>query len=56
MTATELRAFALGHGLGPTPKETGINYIVETKTFGRWGCKVDMESGLVKAVTYNFAS
>lgn len=56
MSAAELREFATEHGLGPTPPESGVAYIVESKAFGRFGCKVLLEGGVVKAAEYNFAS
>lgn len=56
MTIKELREFASVHGLSPEPKkESGINYIVETKTYGRFGCKVTTETGFVKESEYHFA-
>jgi hypothetical protein len=56
MSGTELREFAVQHGLGPRPPEAGVAYIVESKTFGRFGCKVLLEGGVVKAAEYSFAS
>ncbi|QGX03641.1 hypothetical protein [Beggiatoa leptomitoformis] len=56
MTTKELQAFALTHGLSSFKlKESGINYVVETKTYGRFGCKVITESGFIKESEYNFA-
>ena len=55
MSLAQLREFASVNGLGPKPRESGVSYIVEPKTFGRFGCKVLVEGGVVKAAEYNFA-
>ncbi len=56
MPVSELRAFADKHGLGPhLPRESGVNFLVESKTFGRYGCKVELMDGIVKKAEYNFA-
>jgi len=55
MSIPHLREFASVNGLGPKPRESGVSYIGETKTFGRFGCKVLVESGVVKTAEYNFA-
>ncbi len=53
---SELRAFVDKHGLGPhLLRESGANFLVESKTFGRYGCKVELIDGIVKNVEYNFA-
>jgi hypothetical protein len=49
-----LREFALAHELRP-PRGDGINYLVETKTFGRYGCQVTVENQVVKESRYGFA-
>jgi hypothetical protein len=49
-----LRELALAHGL-KTPRGEGINYLVETKTFGRYGCKVAVENKVVKESRYDYA-
>jgi len=56
MSVAQLREFASTHGLDPKPRESGASYIVESKTFGRFGCKVLLEGGVVKLAEYNFAS
>jgi len=52
---SELVEFALKNGLGPEPKQSGLSIIVESKTFGRWGCLIELERGVVKNVEYNYA-
>lgn len=51
----DLRKFAAANGLGPTPSEKGVAYIVERRTFGRYGCKVVLGDGHVKSSEFNFA-
>lgn len=55
MTLSQLDAFARTNGLGPTPRNSPIVYLVETRTFGRWGCKVTLETGVVRSSEYHFA-
>ncbi|NQD35618.1 hypothetical protein HPT27_01200 [Permianibacter sp. IMCC34836] len=56
MSISELRAFGLAKGLGPEPhNESGVNFMVERKTYGRYGCKIVIESGVVKGAQYDFA-
>lgn len=51
----ELRAFALSHGLHPEPHEDGVNFLMESRTFGRFGCKVTLQRGLVLQSEYTFS-
>jgi hypothetical protein len=56
MSISQLRIFGVEHGLTPQPRnESGVNYMVESKTYGRFGCKVVLEAGVVKNSEYNFA-
>jgi len=56
MNVSELRDFGKKHGLGPQPSgESGVHYMVESRTFGRYGCKVNLEAGIVKSADYNLA-
>lgn len=55
MSISELGAFGAKHHLTLPHSESGVNFMVEGKTLGRFGCKVDMEAGVVKLVEYNFA-
>ena len=56
MPVAELRAFGKKHGVGPQPSgESGVHYMVESRTFGRYGCKVTLEAGIVKSADYNLA-
>lgn len=56
MSVAELRAFGKKHGLGPAaPGDSGVHFMAETRTFGRYGCTVILEAGIVKDAKYNFA-
>ncbi|MCX7066434.1 MAG: hypothetical protein NTW85_01870 [Methylococcales bacterium] len=55
MTISELRTFGIEHELLRPRNESGINYMVESKTYGRYGCKVLLEAGIVKNAEYTFA-
>ncbi len=55
LTIAELRMFTSKNRLGPEPKESGISFIVERKTFGRWGCKVELVNGVVVSSEYVYA-
>lgn len=57
MAFSELKAFGSEHGLGPQPhNESGIIFMVESKTYGRYGCRILLEAGQVKTAEYNFAN
>jgi hypothetical protein len=55
MSWSELRTFATEQSLKAPTRETGVNYLVEWRTFGRYGCKVTLQNGVVRASEYNFA-
>lgn len=55
MSVEQLRQVASSNGMAPEPKESGLSFVVETKTFGRYGCEVITEKGFVKESTYIFA-
>lgn len=55
MSFSTLRTFAAANGLSRPYQESGVNFLIETKTFGRWGCKVVLETGAVKNAEFNFA-
>ncbi|MEQ1533959.1 MAG: hypothetical protein HOO97_07845 [Sideroxydans sp.] len=56
MTISQLQEFGLANGLGGLPyPRPGINFMVEKKSAGRYGCKVFLDAGLVKQVEYQFS-
>jgi hypothetical protein len=52
----ELAAFAKSHGLTEPQVSSGRAYLVEERTFGRYGCRVDLVGGRVKSSTYSYAN
>ncbi|WP_256415461.1 hypothetical protein [Acinetobacter sp. 5862] len=55
MSVVALSAFAKEHGLNLPRQESGVIFMVESKTLGRWGCRVTLEKGMVQSAEYNFA-
>lgn len=55
MTISTLHNFAEMNGLNAPRQNSGINFLVEKKTFGRWGCRVVLDTGVVQSAEYNFA-
>jgi hypothetical protein len=56
MPRGELEAFGTTHGLrSRNLPESGIYFMAETRTFGRYACKIVLERGAVKEAEYNFA-
>lgn len=53
MTLDELRRFGIRHGLVGRTVDTGVIHLVEGRTFGRYGCKIELEKGIVKASAYH---
>ena len=54
-TVDAARRVAASYGLAPPLTRTGINYVVDPRTFGRYGCRVEIGDGVVQSSTYNFA-
>lgn len=55
MTLIDLQSFTERHGLGPGKAHEDLNYLVETRSFGRHGCKVLVKNGLVQRSEYSYA-
>jgi len=55
MSIDSLRSFAASHGMKYPSQRSGVNYLVESRTFGRYGCRVDTENGVVKRSAFSFA-
>ncbi len=53
MTAAELHEFARHNGLIGRPGERGVVYLIEQRTFGRYGCRLVIENGVVRTSTYH---
>ena len=54
MPFNTLLTFAKDHGLSQPQDDSGVSYITENKTFGRWGCRVVLNQGLVQIAEYNY--
>jgi hypothetical protein len=50
-----LREFANAHGLTAPSGHSEVEILVETRTFGRYGCRVYVKDGVVQSVQYEYA-
>ena len=57
MPRDELIRLAKQNGLGPNMPSADAKraYLVESYSFGRHGCRVELDGGVVKNASYNFA-
>lgn len=55
MTVSELKEFAHSHGLHSPKRDSGLMYLAEARSFGRYACKVLLETGVVKQSEHNYA-
>ena len=55
MSIDALRGFAAQHGLNAPRNPSGISFIVERRTFGRYGCQLELANGRLVRAQYNFA-
>ena len=55
MSLAQLKAHAEEHGLKAPSTNSGITYLAESRTYGRFACKVVLDSGIVKSSEYNYA-
>ena len=56
MNVAQLREIAQANGLTPLRfPESGVSYAVEKKTYGRYGCKLTLDAGVVKQAAFHFA-
>ena len=51
----DLRQFAAAHGLNAPRSTSGVTFMVERRTFGRYGCRLEMADGRLLSASYNFA-
>lgn len=56
MSRDELIRLAKQQGLGPsmTGPDVKVAYLAERRSFGRHVCRVELDSGVVKAASYRF--
>ncbi len=55
MSIESLRAFAASNELKYPSQDSGAHYLVKSRTFGRYGCRVDTEREVVKRAAFSFA-
>jgi hypothetical protein len=55
MTYVDVERISLDHGMSLPGRYLPRTYIVENRTFGRYGCRIDMREGRVTAANYDFA-
>ncbi|MFZ4539228.1 hypothetical protein [Propionivibrio sp.] len=57
MTTDQLLKLAEENGLGPRKLNVGtkLAYLAEVRSFGRHACRVELDAGIVKSATYNYA-
>lgn len=58
MTIEALLRFARANDLGPAfsvSQDSGTRYLVESGTFGRFGCRVEIGAGRVRSSAYHFS-
>ena len=53
MSVADLNAYAASMGLGPPARANGTSFVVESKTFGRYGCRVEAADGVVKSAKFD---
>jgi hypothetical protein len=53
-TLTELQAVATTHGLTRPHEVAPVLFLVEARTFGRYGCKVEFQGPVVSKAEYEF--
>ena len=48
MSLAQLKGHAEEHGLKAPSADSGVTYLAESRTYGRFACKVVLDSGIVK--------
>ena len=55
MSMDELRDFAARHGLNAPRNPSGVGFMVESRTFGRYGSQLESANGRLVSAQYHFA-
>jgi hypothetical protein len=55
MPFAELKTFAAEHGLLPPVHESGVNLLIEERSYGRWGCRVVVAEGMVQQSAFHYS-
>ncbi len=53
LNVTAAAKIAEAYGMS-APRNTPTTYVVETATFGRYGCKLEFKDGILERSTYDF--
>lgn len=54
-TLAQLKELAEEHGLVVPRADSGVAYLAESRTYGRFACRVTLDAGIVKRSEYHFA-
>ena len=55
MNLAQVKGLAEEHGLTAPHKDSGVTYLGESRTYGRFACKVVLDAGIVKSSEYQHA-
>jgi len=55
VTLVQLKEFAEYHGLTAPSKDSGVTYLGESRTYGRFTCKLVLDAGIVQSSEYSRA-
>jgi hypothetical protein len=53
VSVVALNRYADGVGLGPPARLVGTSFMVERKTFARYGCEIEAVDGTVQAIQFD---
>ena len=54
MSIAALAEYLQANGLGPkVPRPDGVGYVAEVRTFGRFGCRIEMKAAVVRRSTFD---
>jgi hypothetical protein len=56
MSVSDLNAYADRVGLGPPARPTGTSFVVEKKTLGRYGCRIETAEETVRSAKYDVSN
>ncbi len=54
MSMDDLLRFAAAHGLNAPRSTSGVTFMVESRTYGRYGCRLEMSEGRLLSASYHF--
>jgi hypothetical protein len=56
MTIGDLNKYVERVGLAPPASFSGTSFVVEKKTFGRYGCRIEASDGVVRSSKYDVSN